>query len=156
MIKVFTVLVVLALSGSAFGQFVDQADLEQTTRSNSLGQSPVDRPFSLLDLSRIRWSNSYTISFFSGNGNSGSMGLLNTTMFYEFSRKLSLAVNVGIAHNTGAIWGDGNNSATILPSFMLDYHPSKNFQISIGMQTFNGGYYPYSNVSPFRHNYFGP
>lgn len=154
--KVLIIIFILSLSISAMGQFVDEAELVQSTKANSLGQSPVDRPFSLLDLSRIQWSHSYSLSFFSGNGNSGSVGILNTTMFYEFSNKLSLAVNVGIAHNAGAIWGDGNNSATILPGFLLDYHPSKNFRISVGMQTFNGGYYPYSNYSPFRYGYYGP
>jgi hypothetical protein len=52
-------------------------------------------------------------------------------------------------HNTGAIWGDGNNDATVLPGFMLDYHPSDKFQMSIMVQRVAyGAGLPYSNWSP--------
>jgi hypothetical protein len=132
---------ILLLASSAFPQFVDKLDLERSTRVNSLGVMPVERPFSLIDLSRVRFSHSYSLSYFSGYAN-GSAGLWNTSMYYDFSTKLSLAVNVGVMHNTGAIWGDGKNNATFLPGFLLDYHPSEKFRLSIGMQTYSGGLYP--------------
>lgn len=110
--------------------------------SNSLSVQGAPNPFSLLDLSRIRWSHSYSISYLSGGSRSGSAGLLNSTMFYDISNSLSLSVNVGVLHNSGSIWGDGNNDATILPGFRLDYHPSEKFRMSIGFQRVSG-YSPY-------------
>lgn len=106
--------------------------------SNSLTMKGAPNPFSLLDLSRIRWSNSYSVSFFSGGGSSGSVGLLNTTMDYEISRSLSLGLNVGILHNTGALWGNGQADATVLPGFRLDYHPSEKFRLMLGIQRVSG------------------
>ncbi|MBU8932807.1 MAG: hypothetical protein KOO62_02260 [candidate division Zixibacteria bacterium] len=136
-----TAIITLALAASASAQSVDQVTLDNTTRANSLGVAPVARAASLIDLSRLNLSHSYSLSYFSG-ARSGSVGLLNTTMFYEFSPKLSLFLNLGVMHNIGAIRGDAKNSATLLPGFQLDYHPSDKFRLSIEMQTRYGGYHP--------------
>jgi hypothetical protein len=110
--------------------------------NSSLSLQGAPNPFSLLDLSRIRRSHSYSISYFSGGSSSGSAGLLNSTMFYDISRSLSLSVNIGVLHNSGSIWGDSKNDATILPGFRLDYHPSEKFRMSIAVQRVSG-LYPY-------------
>ncbi|MCB2229754.1 hypothetical protein KQH82_03490 [bacterium] len=149
--NVVTVIVVMLLATAVFGQDIEQARLEQPTATNSMGVRPVETPFSLIDFSRIKWSHSYSVSYFSGSGNSGSVGLASTSMFYEFSPKLSLQVNLGILHDPGALWGDANNSATILPGFRLDYHPSDKFHMSIGVQRYDGrSYYgPYGYTSRY-------
>lgn len=134
---IIMVLVVCAASASA--QLSDRVALDNTTRANSLGIAPVARVSSLIDLSRVRWSHSYSLAYSSG-AYGGSAGLLNTTMFYDFSSSLSLAVNLGVLHNPGAVWGDAKNNTTLLPGFLLDYHPSDKFRLSIGMQTRYGGY----------------
>lgn len=134
----------LVLAASACGQLKDQAEIEEINRASALGVKPAVSPFSLIDLSRVKWSHSYSVGFFSGGGYSGSMGLYNTSMFYELSSKLSVTVNLGIAHNTGAIWGEGSSDANLLPGFRLDYHPSENFRMSIGFQRYSGYYVPYS------------
>ncbi|MDX9856222.1 MAG: hypothetical protein RBT76_00355 [candidate division Zixibacteria bacterium] len=139
---VVTVIVVLSLAAAGYTQDIERARLEQPTASNSMGVRPVESPFSLIDFSRIKWSHSYSVSYFSGSGYSGSVGLASTSMFYEFSPKLSLQVNLGILHSPGALWGDENNGATILPGFRLDYHPSDKFHMSIGVQRFDGRAYP--------------
>ena len=142
--KIFlTSLMIFLMAISASAQFADEAKIEEINQNYSFGIKPAVTPFSLLDLSRIKWSHSYSVGFFSGGNGSGSMGLLNTTMFYDFSSKLSLSLNLGIAHNTGAIWGDGSSEANFLPGFTLDYHPSKNFRMSIGMQHYSGYMNPY-------------
>jgi hypothetical protein len=140
---------VLALAGGAWAQFVDQAELTPTgTGGAGLGVKPAESPFSLINLSRVKWSHSYSVSFFSG-GVSGSAGLWNSTMFYEISPKLSLALNFGIMHNTGAIWGDGKNSATFLPGLRLDYHPSDKFRLSVMVQRAAGWYDPYDYMNDY-------
>ncbi len=138
---VITLMVGLALP--VWGQSSDEAALDDYNRSSALGIKPAATPFSLIDLSRVRWSNSYSVTFFSGGDYSGSIGIYRTTMFYDFSSKLSLSLNLGIAHNTGAIWGDGSSNASLLPGFTLDYHPSEKFRMSIGLQTYGG--YPLYN-----------
>ncbi len=145
--KLATLVILLALAVPVSAQMSDQADLNAAMKANTLDMSAVPRPSSLIDLSKLHWSNSYSLSYISGGGYSGSVGVLNTSMLYEFSRKLSLAVNIGIAHNAGSIWGDGNSDASILPGFLLDYHPSDKFRMSIGMQTYRGNaLYPYRSL----------
>lgn len=137
-------LFVVAMAASASAQLTDQAEIEEINRATVLGVKPAVSPFSLIDLSRVKWSHSYSVGFFSGGDYSGSMGLFNTTMFYELSSKLSLTLNLGIAHNTGAMWGDGSTDANLLPGFRLDYHPSENFRMSIGVQRYSGYYVPWT------------
>lgn len=138
-----TVFFLMAIAVSSWGQMADEAQVEEVNRSTLLGVKPAVSPFSLIDLSRVRWSHSYSVGFFSGGNYSGSMGLFNTSMFYEFSSKLSLRLDIGVSHNTGAIWGDESSDARVLPGFQLDYHPSDNFRMSIGLQHYNGYVSPY-------------
>ncbi len=147
--KIFILILLLSVT-TVQAQLVDNAVIENIQSRTTHNLKPAVTPFSLLDFSKITWSNSYSVSFFSGGYGSSSLGLWNTSMLYELSSKLSLALNVGIAHNPGAIWGDANNSADILPGFHLDYHPSKNFNVSISMQSYRGtnNYY-----NPYYSNY---
>ena len=86
--KLVVVILVLSLSASVCAQLSDRADLDAVTQNRVLGVRPAASPFSLLDFSRIRWSHSYSVSFFSGGNNSGSLGLLTSNMTYELSSKL--------------------------------------------------------------------
>ena len=144
--KILVFTLVIGFAFSAWGQLSDKALLDDVNSTSGIGLRPAVTPFSLIDLSRVRWSHSYSVSFFSGGDYSGSYGVLRTNMFYDLSSKLSLALNLGIGHNTGAIWGDGSSNATLLPGFQLDFHPSDNFRMSVGVQTY-GGY-----LSPFYYH----
>lgn len=130
-----TFILVLVVCGSTSAQMAEQARINETAHSSML-PAAAPSPFSLLDFSRVKWSHSYSVSFFSGNSRSGSMGLLNSTMLYEFSPKLSMAVSFGLSHSGGALRGDGD--ADFLPGFQIDYHPSDKFRMIINYQKING------------------
>ena len=137
---IFLTLLVCAVPLSA--QQADVASLNSSISNAGLGVRPLSSPFSLLDASRITWSHSYSVCFFSGGNTSGSLGALNSTMFYEISPKLSLTINLGMLHNSGALWGNGDHSATLLPGFRLDYQPSENVHMSVSYQRYNGYLFP--------------
>jgi hypothetical protein len=147
------VIVVLALAVSVSAQSSDAAKLNAISRSSSLGIKPASSPFSLLDLSKMHWSQSYSMSFISGGGYSGSVGLLRTSMLYDLSSQFTLGLNLGILHNAGALWGDGSTNASFLPGFWLDYHPSRQFNMSINVQWYQGGYYPFMDRSHYWPGY---
>jgi len=141
-----TLIVVFLMSAGAFAQHAEQTELKGIT-SNYNALNPVGKVSSLLDLSKINWSHSYSVSYFSGGGNSGSYGLYTGDIFYEFSSSLSLNVRLGIAHNLGGAINDArSNDASLYPAFQLDYRPSENFHLSIGYEKIPGNYYnPYDN-----------
>jgi hypothetical protein len=151
--KLLAVIFVLALAVSVSAQSSDAAKLNAITRSSNFGIRPAASPFSLLDLSKMHWSHSYSISFFSGSGYSGSVGVLRSSMLYDLSSQLSLGLNLGIVHNAGALWGNGNTNASFLPGFWLDYHPSQKFNMSINVQWYQGGYYPFMDGSHYWPGY---
>ena len=133
--KLLLAVLLIAVVGGVSAQMADRARLDDMSRTSSLSVKPAANPFSLLDMSRISWSHSYSVSFFSGGAMSGSVGLLNSTMLYEFSPKLSLSVNLGVALSAGQ-WGQGRD-ATLLPGFTLDYHPSEKFRLTFMVQRYD-------------------
>jgi len=148
-LTILTAVILLVLIGISFGQMADQAEI-QSVKEDYLGLDPVSKPFSLIDLSKIHFSHSYSFNFFSGGGTSGSMGLYTGSIFYEISNSLSLDVQLGIAHDPGAMFSNSvETDAAFFPAARLDYHPSNNFNISIGFESrpvyyYPNSYYPYS------------
>ncbi len=146
--KIILILLVIVFASSSFAQFSDVATLEKVKGNTLFGVKPASSLFSLIDLSKIRWSNSYSVSFFSGGSNSGSVGMLNTNMFYDFSSKLTVGLNLRMFHNPGSIFDKtASSNQSILPGFMIDYRPSKNFSLRIDYrsQDRNQPYYYRSN-----------
>jgi hypothetical protein len=136
--KTILTLATLLFAVSVSAQHVDRATLQQVSSMNPIGMKTSSALFNLIDLSKIRWANSYSVSYFSGGLNNGSMGMLHTSMLYPFSSKLNLMVDLGVAHGiSGNLSAPGRN-VSLLPSFWLDYRPSKNFSLSFGYQTING------------------
>lgn len=149
-------------------QMADRAELREIKSENSVSFQPANSAFSLIDLSRIRWSHSYNMSYYSGSFGSGSYGLYTGSLIYEFSPSLSMYLDVGIGQNLGAlVSSDQSSSAQVFPGIAFDYHPSKNFRISVSIS--RSPYSPYGNsfgnyqnslygnslyYSPY--SYFGP
>ncbi len=154
-LTIWTSILILVSGGVAFGQMADKAEI-QSVKEDYLGLNPVSKPFSLIDLSRIHFSHSYSFSYFSGGGTSGSVGLYTGSIFYELSNSLSLDVQIGIAHNPGALVNNNlETDAAFYPAARLDYHPSNNFNISIGFESHPGYYYrnPYYYNSYYPYNW---
>lgn len=152
------VILIFALVSGPLAQLSDLAGIDRVKMGNGFGVKPASSPFSLIDMSKITWSNSYSVGFFSGGGQSGSLGLLNTRMLYTVSSKLTLSFDLGIAHNPGALFdGNRNNSigdnAAFLPGFSLDYHPSKYFGLRIDYRQVDFSN-PLSYRSSYRNNSF--
>ncbi|MCP4704952.1 MAG: hypothetical protein GY865_10105 [candidate division Zixibacteria bacterium] len=142
-IFVITLLAFVLISVSVSAQLTDGAEIGKM-KKDYLGLKPAGQPFSLIDLSKLKWTHSYSISFFSGGGSSGSNGLYMGNIFYEFSSKFSMNLRLGIAHDPSSIFdrSKGHN-ASFLPGIYLDYHPSPNFKISAGFETFRQNPYYY-------------
>jgi len=150
-IIILTLLLLFSFSASA--QLADQAEIANTNNNTGIGLNPASSPFSLIDLSQVKWSHSYSVSFFSGGNSSSSLGLWNTSMFYDLSKSLSVTLNLGIAHDANALFGGESSFSKVLPGFLLDYHPSNNFNLRVGFQSYTGYnpyYYDYLYNNRFR------
>lgn len=140
--KIIVLVAALMLGVSVSAQHADRATLEQVSSMNPIGIKPSASLFSLIDLSKIRWSHSYGVSYLSGGNYSGSTGMLHTSMFYPISSNLNLTLDLGLAHGiSGNLTRPGQN-VSVLPSFWLDFRPSKNVSVSLSFQTLNGRTWP--------------
>jgi hypothetical protein len=109
-------------------------------RASDLVETPRATGFSLLDPSRFRMSQSYSLGYFSGSGSSGSMGLYMNTIEYKISDPLTVRVGLAYLHqplgfvqNTGAL--SELNQGKFLPNFSLEYRPSDRFQMLVDFRT---------------------
>lgn len=155
--SVMMITAVLLVVGTVDAQMADKAELESLSSEYNQSLRPAESPFSLLDLSRIKWSHSYSVAFFSGGGYSGSAGLFQTSAVYDISSSLTLGVNLGIAHS-GMLLSSESSNATFLPGLTLDYHPSDKFRATLMIQTYNGltNPYYYNRSGLFGHPLIGP
>ena len=126
---IVTALIVLTLPVVSAAQMADRVEAKEVTQK--------------YDLSRLHLSHSYSISYISGGGFSGTQAMYNGTLQYELARPLTLTLNLGILHDPGALFGDKNfsDNALFLPSGWLDWRPSKNFRMMVGFETVPASYY---------------
>jgi hypothetical protein len=142
----YITLVLLVLAIGAHAQMADKAEL-QSLNKDYLGYKPSSNAFGLLDLSKLQWTNSYAFSYFSGGNTSGSVGIYTASIMYEFSPSLLMHLDLGLAHNPGVLFDRSVNAdASLLTNFRLDYKPSENFLISVGVNTYPGAGYYYRPV----------
>lgn len=141
----------IMLTSPANAQMADQAELREINSRNAVSIPAAASPFSLLDLSKIQWSNSYSLSYGSGSAGSGSYGMFTTSMLYEFSPSLSMALAVGVGHNPSSIFNnEANSSADLFPAFSLDYHPNNKFHLNLTVVRA-----PYSPYQSNQFNQYG-
>ncbi|HWR83562.1 MAG TPA: hypothetical protein VN285_09680 [Candidatus Deferrimicrobium sp.] len=151
-----TAILTFVFSGESFAQLADRARLDALTQSNSLGVKPARTPFSLLDLSRMRWSHSYTVSYFSAGGSDASVGFLRSMMVYDLSSALTLGVSLGLAHDIGGTPRVGNRAAAVYPGLWLDFHPSEKLSMSVAFQRLPSINDPYSYGRAAWPRYWSP
>lgn len=120
--------------GSSSGSFYGADRVSELTERRSGGG------FSLLDPSKFSMSHSYSMSYFSGSGNSGSIGLYMNTITYQISDPLTLRLGLGYWHQPlGFLNNSGGNSrlsgGKFLPNVSLDYRPSEKFRFLLDFRT---------------------
>ncbi len=119
----------------------DQNGSLESTHLNSL--TPNHSRFSLLDLSRLKIRNSYTVSYLSSGKQSGSFGLYVTSFEYQLSNPLNIQVDLGYLHQPFSM---GRNNididSRILPNVRVNFSPSPYFNLSINYISM-GNYFRY-------------
>lgn len=143
---ILPILVIFCLATISVAQMADEAELKDINEKYDDGLT--QRPsLSFFDLSKFRMRQSYGISFYSGDGYSGSYAVYNNMISYQLARPLTLTLNFSILHNPGNLWNDKplGESARFFPSGYLDWRPSENFHLSIGFEQrpayYDGNYF---------------
>jgi hypothetical protein len=115
------------------------------------------KSISLLDPERFSMKNQYMMSFSSTSGNGSLMGMYINTMEYRFNCPLIMRLSVAYQSQTGHLFGDKNaftgnpnyqDGRMFIPSFDMEYHPTKKTTISFHYRDF-------STMNPFLDYGFG-
>ncbi len=125
----------VSFSSSASTQKLDQGSGKSIVAESLLGLTPQSKSFSLLDPSRVKMWHSYTLSYFSGSGRSGNIGLYMNTIEYRPSDPLRLQVSLGYLHQPFSMIGGQSSAGRILPSFQLWYNPNSKISLHINISS---------------------
>ncbi len=88
---------------------------------------------SFLDRDHFRMTQSYGMSYYSGGGQSGTLGMYTNSMNFRLSDPLLLRLNIGVMHQPfGAPKGSKNQNAQVMQGMELIYRPNKYFQFQAG------------------------
>lgn len=126
-----------------------QPSFTGASRAGDLVNAPSGLGWGLLDPSRFRMRQSYSVSYMSGSGSSGSVGVYMNNIEYQLFKPLTLRVGLGYLHQP--FGSRGANSAGIsvddgffIPSAGLEYRPSRNFLLMVDFRQYPSGTSPYS------------
>ncbi|MGB2981748.1 MAG: hypothetical protein WBC77_10935 [Candidatus Zixiibacteriota bacterium] len=109
---------------------------------NLLGFKSNSKNFSLLDPQRLKMNHSYSFSYFSNGRTSGSFGIYTTTLKYQLSNPLSVALSLNYLHQPLSVFRRDALTVKnrILPNFQLHYRPSSSFSLWINVITLPPAY----------------
>ncbi len=147
--SVFTITILgLSLAGVANTMDVPQQGADLLARHDGFGRHTLMAPddndpnlgLSFGDASRLRMSQSYSMSFSSGSAGSLSSGLYLNTISYQIAAPLSFSMDFGVHtpfHASGAIgqslasMGVTDKASFVLPRVGLEYRPSRNLSFQV-------------------------
>lgn len=147
--KALSIFIVCLIISSFFSlTYSQKKDVEN---KSFFGLTPQKSSFSLLDPSRLKMRQSYTLSYFSGKKGSESSGLYLNTIQYQISEPLKLTMNLGYLHRPSFWQRSGNsfNTQGILSDFQLEYKKS-NFYFLLKIGNLPKSYDPYYHFSDWR------
>jgi hypothetical protein len=126
-----------------------QQSFSGAPRVGDLVNAPSGVGWGLLDPSRFRMRQSYSLSYMSGAAGSGSVGMYMNNIEYQLFKPLTLRVGLGYLHQP--FGSRGANSAGLavddgffIPSAGLEYRPSENFLLMVDFRQYPAGTAPYS------------
>lgn len=135
-------------------------------RVGDLVNPPSGMGWGLLDPSRFRMRQSYSISYMSGSAGSGSVGLYTNDIEYQLFKPLTLRVGLGYLHQPFGSRGANAGGLAVddgffIPSAGLEYRPSDNFLFMVDFRQYPSGTVPYSRWgyggwTPYRNSLFDP
>lgn len=146
----FILSMILLVCFSAQAQFRTQTGQRVDVKSGITTSVPGTLA-DFLNPERFYMNQSYGVTFYSGGGQSGSLGAYTNSLNFKLSNPLFLRVNLGIMHQPfGGPKGVEGQNAQFLHGAELIYKPNKKFQMQVGYSTmpvYNNGYGIYQ--SPF-------
>ncbi len=157
----WVVLMLLLVQGWAMGQLKSQAEKPPVNVLGGILSPSNGGLFGLFSPDRFYMSHSYGLTYYTGGGQSGSMGIYTNTMNFKLSDPLFLRVNMGLQHQPfGGPKIYENQGAQFLHGAELIYQPNRNLQMTVGYSNnpFYSGYGFYPNPfyrSPGLYDGFG-
>ena len=148
-------IIVLSAAGMARADDVSVTPAETQTTSGALASTTLYSqftPFQLLDLSKLTFRHSYSVSYLSSGGYSANRGVYTTSIGYRISDPLYVQLDLGLVHQPGALFGGDSRQldAQVRPNFFLRYAPSTKFSLIVDVRTmpfyrsgFGSGHWPY-------------
>jgi hypothetical protein len=108
---------------------------------------------SFFDPSKLSMTQSYSLSYFSGSGQSGSIGYYMNSIEYAVASPLKIRVDIGYLHSPSNMISKNSSNlgnGIIIPGIAIDWRPTDNMRFNIDIRQAPA----YNNLNNYRRNYY--
>ena len=153
------ILLALSVLNPTLSEAQFKADKNAPSISDRIGvpYSPTTSIFSFIDPSRFNMQHTYSMSYISGGGNSGSLGLYTNRMSYTVNQNLQLIADIGYLHQPFS--GVGNmpfslDQGELFYGGELRYTPTDNSMIRLRFENAPTNLWQRNNRNYFYSPYY--
>jgi len=107
---------------------------------------------SFFDPSKLTLKQSYSLSYYSGSGRSGSIGYYMNSIEYAVASPLKIRVDIGYLHSPSNMISKnstGLGNGVIIPGVAIDWRPTDNIRFNIDIRQVPA----YNSLNDYRRNY---
>lgn len=136
-------ILIISISVPALAQSIPQPSADSYVKKGT---------FSIFDPSKLSMTQSYSLSFYSSGGNSGSIGYYMNSLEYRFSNPLKIRIDLGYLHSPTGMFSrnsSANNSGIFVPGITIDWKPTDNFNFRFDYRS-RSGYYDGYGINAFN------
>jgi acetyltransferase-like isoleucine patch superfamily enzyme len=105
------------------------------------------------DPSKLSMKHSYSLSYYSGNGRSGSIGYFMNSIEYAVANPLKIRFDIGYLHSPTSMISKNSSitdNGVIVPGVAIDWRPTDNMRFHIDIRQV-----PATNtLNDYRRNYY--
>jgi hypothetical protein len=160
--KKFVLILVLAFSLTAYGQFKDPGFPTESVKDGIITNQS-NNLFGFLNSDNFLMRHQYNLSYSSFGGHGLALGIYTNSMFYRIAENLDIQADISLMHSPYSSFGkefQDDLTGIYLSRAAVNYRPWKDFSVSVQYRNLPASfYYPYGfyRGSFFnRYDYYDP
>jgi len=158
--KKLTFILIILISSITFAQFKGEENKPLNIKNSILSDNPSSSLFSFINPENFSMSQSVGLSYSSFGNNGVALGVYTNHMAYKFNDKLNVQLDASLVNSPYNTLGDSfkkSINGIYLDRAQINYHPSKDFNISLmysntPLNYYNNFGYGFGRYSNFSNN----
>jgi hypothetical protein len=154
--KKLTIILIIFISSISFAQFKGDESKPLNIKSGILSDNSSSSLFSFINPENFSMSHSFGLSYSSFGNNGLALGVYTNHMAYKFSEHINVQLDASLVNSPYNSLGDSFTKSIngfYLDRAQINYHPSKDFNISLMFSNSPFNYYSNYGYGFGRYSY---